>query len=103
MGCGEGAVFHVCGECVVCCERRVFQDFFFSRFCFFIGACKCVQRLDRPCLQVSVNVQFVENKISCLVLSCLGRGLIFAPFSRCFCGRKIRICTQNVVKYAKIS
>ena len=27
-GCGEGVVFRVCWECVVCCERRVVQGFF---------------------------------------------------------------------------
>ena len=29
VGCGEGVVFRVCGECVVCCERRVFRVFLF--------------------------------------------------------------------------
>ena len=28
VGCGEGVVFRVCWECVVCCERRVLQGFF---------------------------------------------------------------------------
>ena len=37
-GCGEGAVFHVCGECVVCCERRVCRVFSFLDFVFFIGS-----------------------------------------------------------------
>ena len=60
-----------CAGSVVCCERRVFRVFSFLDFVFFIGSCKYVQRLDRPYLQVSVNVQFVGNKISCLVLSCL--------------------------------
>ena len=30
MGCGEWVVFHVCRECVVCCERRVFRVFYFN-------------------------------------------------------------------------
>ena len=83
MGCGEWVVFHVCGECVVCCERRVFQGFLFSRFCFFIVSCTYVQRLDLPYLQVPVKLSFIGNKQSCLVLSCLV--LAFAhPASRLF-------------------
>ena len=34
VGCGEGVVFHVCGECVVCCERRVCRVFYFLEFVF---------------------------------------------------------------------